>query len=553
MKMMNNKTSLALAVAAALGVMSQQASAVIKLNFDSTSDTSGYVTSSAPAVPRTSGAIILTGPMLFAAEQSGESSLGLNSIYAASANKAGIVWADGDLSVAIPVPSSYAVVGVKTMFIKVALTGGAKFYAEPYLVCPNKTAGATPNTLANTTTATDMASAGDGATIIATKGGLISTATSPAAGKATAVFNIVSGLTTIATGFCTLTFALPADVSTTTMVTAYTVGNRGDIGMNVEVGYTQGGAPATALVSGTIIKFVPKLKATVTASEFGNVVSPVVIDVKQASKKFVAAGAAVTQSVATLGSIRVTSATTAILVRAATLSASDTTASVIMNTGTVTINGALLAGVQNVTLHKVASCGTLSTAPAGVPSTSTGGGGNVTIAGISIGELAAGLNICTTVPGTTTLNGGQLTAVLTGGDVTNFAPTLGPEGNLVNVGINGARVRILQIPSSTNTDLAFIRFYNTSSQNTIVRGTLYGMDGKVIGTENSVLFDALKSNDVEVLDAAKLQTKIGATSPWTGKAWLLVQAEVEPASFKVQGLLRTPANILVNLSTDALN
>jgi prepilin signal peptidase PulO-like enzyme (type II secretory pathway) len=79
------------------------------------------------------------------------------------------------------------------------------------------------------------------------------------------------------------------------------------------------------------------------------------------------------------------------------------------------------------------------------------------------------------------------------------------------------------------------------------------MDGKVIGTENSVLFDALKANDVEVLDAAKLQAKIGATSPWTGKAWLLVQAEVEPASFKVQGLLRTPANILVNLSTDALN
>lgn len=550
MKMMNNKTSLALAVAAALGVMSQQASALIKLDFKST-DVSGYA-GAGPAVPI--GAV--TGPMLFAAEQTGETTMAINNLYVTAAAAAGVVWNDGDLSVAIPVPSSYSVVGVKTMFVRVALTGGAKFYAEPYLVCPNQTAivvAPVAHTFANVLSA-NFTSAGEGAAAIAGSYGLISTATTPAAGKATAVFNIVSGLTTVASGYCALTFAPGVIAAAGAMLTAYTVTTRGDIGMNVEVGYTQGGAPATAIVSGTIIRFVPTLKSVVAATDIAGTAPTVTIDVKQASKKFVPAGTLVTQTVAVLGSIKTVSAQTAGTVRVATLSGYDTTASVIMTTGTVTISGELLAGVQNITLNKGPLCTNPSSAPAGVPSS-----GSVTIAGIPQSELsaflaaAAGLNICATVAGTTTLNGGQLTAVLTGGNVANFTPDLGPSGNLVNVGINGARVRVLQVPSSTNTDLAFIRFYNTSSQDTIVRGTLYGMDGKAIGTENSVLFDALKSNDVEVLDAAKLQAKVGATGPWTGKAWLLVQAEIEPASFKVQGLLRTPANILVNLSTDALN
>jgi hypothetical protein len=79
------------------------------------------------------------------------------------------------------------------------------------------------------------------------------------------------------------------------------------------------------------------------------------------------------------------------------------------------------------------------------------------------------------------------------------------------------------------------------------------MDGKVIGTENAVLFAALKANDVEVLNAAALQTKVGASAPWTGRAWLMVQAEVDITAFRVQALMRTPAagGVLINMSTDA--
>jgi len=550
MKMMN-KTSLAIAVAAALGIASQQAAAVIKLNFQ-TGDATGYVDApgaTAPAVPIAA----VTGPMLFAAEETGESSLGVKNLYATVGAAAGIVWNDGDLSVAIPVPSSYSVVGVKTMFVKVTLTGGAKFYAEPYLVCPNQQTAAGAATFASVLSG-GFTSAGEGSTAIAGGSGLISTANNtPVAGKATAVFNIVSGLTTIASGYCALTFASPAIAAAGAALTAYTVTTRGEIGMNVEVGYTLGGAATTAIVSGTIIKFVPKLKGVVTAYDRGGAAAAVTIDVKQASKKF--SGASPT--VGFLGHIRVTSATTAGLVRVSTLSATDASASVIMSTGTVTINGALIAGVQNITLYQSgaagATCTVPSTAPAGSPSVTTGGGGNVTISSIPIGELTAGLNVCANIAGTTTLNGGQITALLAGGGMTNFTTSLGSESNLVNVGINGARVRVLQIPGVGNTDQAFIRFYNTGNTDAIVRGTLYGMDGKMLSGDNVELFNTLKANDVEVLDAAKLAAKMNITTPWTGKAWLLVQAEIEPASFKVQALLRTPANILVNLSTDALN
>jgi prepilin signal peptidase PulO-like enzyme (type II secretory pathway) len=67
------------------------------------------------------------------------------------------------------------------------------------------------------------------------------------------------------------------------------------------------------------------------------------------------------------------------------------------------------------------------------------------------------------------------------------------------------------------------------------------------------LFDALKAHDVEILDAAKLAAKVGASAPWTGRAWLMVQAETAPELLKVQALVRSPTGILINLSTDAVD
>ena len=124
-------------------------------------------------------------------------------------------------------------------------------------------------------------------------------------------------------------------------------------------------------------------------------------------------------------------------------------------------------------------------------------------------------------------------------------------GNIALVGRNGTVVRVLNIPNSTGADRAFIRFYNTSTQPVVVTGTLYGQDGKEIGTKGAKLFDPLQSNDTKTLDSAALMAKVGATAAWTGRAWLMIQAPISADMFKVQALVRTANGTLTNVSSDA--
>jgi len=566
MKMMN-KTSLAVALAAAMvGYLPQQAGAVIKLV-----DT----TSMEPAATPNAGAV--GGAVKLAAEQTGESTLYVSSIYGTSAD----VW-DGDLSVHLTnMPTYYSVSGTKTLFVRTTLTNGAKFASEPSLVCANAHVSAVPaNSVSGTFASAMDANSGysgmgiSGAAVIyvataslavesvMTALTVLVAPTIAATNKATATFNFMSGATTTSSG-CLLTFIhvtanmTTAGTTTTNRVTALSVTTRQDIGMNVEVGFIQGGAITTAVFSGTIIKFVTALKVNYLTS------AAVTIDVKQASKKFAAGGGAVSITQAVLGGILVSALAASTNYRLATFPIAESTAGAIMATGSLTIAGNLLAGASSVDVYSGTACAgdklvsQIPTAPA-----SGGSVNSVTLTNIAITQLvdttSPGVSVCATVPGTTTLNNGQITATLTGGGVTNFTPDFATNGNLANVDINGVRVRVLNIPPpSTNPgdDQVFIRFYNTSSQEAVVRGTLYGMDGKMIGSENVVLFSPLKGNDVEALSAAALALKIGGgTTPvpaWTGRAWLLVQAEAERSSFKVQALVRSPTNTLINLSTDA--
>lgn len=555
MKMMN-KTTLAVALAATMGVYLPEVGAVVKLN--ETPLTTG------PALA--TNAISVGGAVVLAAEESGESTMAVHSYYASSTPYTRF---DGDLSVLIPVPAGYSVAGTKTLFVRVTLTGGAKFAAEPKLICPNQLSGAA--TLASEigsfvsigvgTDKQHLASAGDTTTDVLAASGLFSVPTIAALGKTTATFNIVSGLTTTQSG-CIVTFTHSGNAAG--FIPAYTVTTRGDVGMSVEAGYIQGAVAVTSVVSGVFMTFKTALKAVITATEVvapgSTVVSPVVtIDVKQASKKFVDDAGTVALG-ATLGGIKVVSAYDSTKIRLAS-SASKfadivALAPYIMATATVTIAGPLVAGVKSVGLYRGTECTNVSIVPLATPSTTTGGG-NVVLNNIPVDSAVNGLNICAEIDGNTTLNNGQLTAVLTGGGKTNFTPDLGAETNIANVGINGARLRVLNIPASNNADQVFIRFYNTSSQDTIVRGTLYGQDGKMIGSDNMMLFNPLKANSVGILDATKLATIAGGgTTPvaaWTGRAWLLVQAELDKDSFKVTGLVRTPTGVLVNLSSDATN
>jgi len=557
MKMMN-KTSLALAMAACLGIASPHALAVIKLVPD------GSVGDPA-ADPNDAD---LGGPVLLAAEQSGEATLYITTINNTQAN----VW-DGDLSVHLTkMPTNYTVTATKTLFARISLTGGAKFASKPVLVCANTDFSAAAANIGTFAGAGDY-SAGwvaDGVKVIATASIAAEVVQAASAillepsqggdGKTTATFTFMSGTTTNASG-CIVTFIhkVANDVSTgaspTTVnrVTAFSIGTRQDIGLNVEVGYVQGGLVTTAVFSGTIIKFVTALKANYTTS------GAVTIDVKQASKKFAAGNnGAVTVTQAVLGGISVSASELGETIRLASYPLAESNAAAVMATGTITVSGPLLAGVKSVAIYDDETCdGTNlgSQIPATSTSGSSGATDSLTILGIKIGDIIdtdGGVSVCADVGGNTTLNNGQITATLLGGGVANFVPDF-EGGDLVKVDINGVRLRVLNIPPATDADQAYIRFYNGSSQDAVVRATLYGMDGKRIGGDNVTLFSPLKGNDVEVLSAATLAQKIGEGTPvtWTGRAWLLVQAEADPTAFRVQALVRSPTNTLINLSTDA--
>jgi len=541
MKMMNNKTSLALAVATALGVVSPQALAIVKI----ASDTTTVAMPVSNYLPGNIGSAVK-----FATEQNAESTLALMSGYSAI-NKP----LAGDLTAAIPVPAAYEVTSAKTLSIQVTLTNGAKFAVEPNLVCPHN--GYISALLDNTRMATTVNA---NPALIASA--LIVTAASAGVpinvvNKSTATFNIPAGFTITNEGVCLLTVAPNgiASIANSAMVTAYIVGAKGTVDINVATTFIQGGVTATTSTAGSLLKFTTALKAVIDVKDIGGNIPTVTVDVKQGSKKFEAGATNIVSTTqATLGSVRLTSANVNATIRIASASAGGWDATSLMTTGTITISGALMATVQGVTLFPGISGCVGTPAGAGTPTTTTGGGGNVTITNVAVGALTAGLNICATVDGTKVLNAGQLSAVLVGGGADKFVPDLGAGSNIAEVKINGARLRVLNIPASDAADLAYIRFYNTSSQDIKVIGTLYAPDGTVLGTPDTVLFNPLKANDVEVLDAAKLATKLNIASPWKDKrAWLMVQAEVDRTMFRVQALIRSPSGALINMSTDTTN
>jgi hypothetical protein len=181
-------------------------------------------------------------------------------------------------------------------------------------------------------------------------------------------------------------------------------------------------------------------------------------------------------------------------------------------------------------------------------------------AAAAAGDAGSGIDICMQVNGSSSIPKGMISFSLEATDLgsPSYTPNLTVVSpTLVNVVKNGASIKVLNIPSPTNaTDAPFIRVYNMGSAKAKVKGTLYSQGtndsantggGSVLGTPDAVLIDSLAPNAVGVLDVAALAKAFGVTD-WPGRAWLQIESDIQ--SVRVQALVRAggPGGTLVNLS-----
>ncbi len=560
-----NKKTLVLAIAAAMGVIPVVEAAALK----------------APLGKLPNGTAV-NGPIYTPAE-SKENSVSYYIVYDSDITAAtGVVsgaTADsafsalgGDLSAYVYTMPGYAVRASegKSLQVKVTLTGGAKFVRAPSLICIHSGAAGGAAVLAGIASADSK------------WGGLTQLpAANVALAAATTIYriptsNLTPGLNSYniplpdgftlsqgGSGACLLSFTAAAatlaaaDLGANSALTLPAAAS--DVSLNVDVTYDDFFTKVTKSTAISMISFV-----TAYAAKFTQAVNPPTIDVASLSKKFLVG--ATTQYLGQVIADRVPNADgTARTWRNASglaLSATD-----IVSAASITISGPSIATLSKVSLTSAAQgsaqCSTmiLEAAPAAV---SGGASDSVTIAigaassgygALVTGNVAQthdGFNVCLVAEGNTKqMEPGYVTITVNGiTTVGGKVVELGSSSSDFQVKRNGTVVRVLNVPGDPKDPYRVnIRMYNTSNQaiNDII-GSLYGVDGKPI-SEKIVLASSLAPNNVKLLTSDSLATLVGKT--WTGRAWMIIQAPVDPSGFKVQVLIKQPSGVLANISTDA--
>jgi len=487
----------------------------------------------------------------------------------------------GHLDAYIYTIPGYPVSANKTLVVKVALTNGATFADKPYLVCPMSGGAASVSAITYANVGATDSFAND----LLTNAAKSAYSISPSSYSATMTaisFEFPQGFATPAyeSGACLLTYSANLKLAAATVapaVTAYLPAIKGksfgqDVSMNVTVTYQDLFNSASTVTTIPIIKPVTALK--VEAFKFAEVSTSAAyaqIDVKKLSKEFIDKSNN-NSNIAFAGELQISPGTAMSLLRAASgrlLSAAD-----ILTTATITISGPTVASLSKISFVKganpvncagtvhgdavpstpVAASGTASSSSsngeAKVSFISTSDGYRELLGAVTAGATYEGLHVCLVGTGSNVMSEGPLTVTIMGSK--SSAETELGTGELVTVTKNGTVVRVLNIPGVKSADRGFVRFYNTGNQEFAVSGTLYGEDGKPIGTEGMVLFASLKPNDVKVLDRAALEALAG-NKTWDGRAWLMIQAPISSNSFKVVATVRSANGVLTNVSSDAMD
>jgi hypothetical protein len=117
---------------------------------------------------------------------------------------------------------------------------------------------------------------------------------------------------------------------------------------------------------------------------------------------------------------------------------------------------------------------------------------------------------------------------------------------------NGTSVKVLNLPAPDDTsETVNIRIYNMSSNETKVYGTLYDMNGAIVGSKSNAELATVPANGVKVINAKSIGSVLGVTT-WTGRGWL--QLEGDAQGIRVQALAytgqpsATGARTIINMS-----
>jgi len=559
-----NRKTLILAIAAGMGIIPVAG-----------------VFAAVPATPlgKDPGATTVVGPINTPAE-SKENSASYNIVYddatlADAKATVPIVVGDtvnkgGDLNTYIYTMPGYVVKAAETksLTVKVTLTGGAKFVKAPYLICVHSGDANSPAAGVKAVLWGDIKPSPVAPISVvnaATAYKIPTTNTTP--GLASYNFYFPEGFTVTekGSGACLLAFsALPtmaagdaALVPALTLPAAAT-----DVSLNVDVIYDDFFTKQTKSTAISMLSFTTAYKA-----EFDKAKTIPTIDVAALSKKFLLG------STTEFGGHVIVNATKDALNVAKEFrnaSGFGLSAANVVSAVSLTFTGPPIATLSKVSLNSAnvanSFCTTkiLDASPAAV----SGGSSDTITVSIPFGTSAYGTlvsanagilthdgtNVCLVVDGTKIMSEGYVSITVNGitadgGKVVELG-TSPPD--FIRVKRNGAVVRVLNVPGDPKDPFRVnIRMFNTSNQTVNnVLGTLYGVDGKVIA-DGVVLAASIAPNNMKLITSDSLLTLSGKT--WTGRAWMIIQAPVDPSGFKVQVLMKQPSGVLSNLSTDAID
>ena len=423
----------------------------------------------------------------------------------------------------VPVMGGKTISSTAPYFVVITLKEGAKFTGNNVTLKCNYATGADVLAVADTPAA--------------------------AAGGTVAAFKLESGSTygQLTASTCKLSFASPA----------FTLASgKKDYGISVVSRHLDPSESVSATQSGTLVTFTQGLQLSTSAGE-------VTVDVTSPSlSKYFQSGGTVQTDLytANLGLIRYAGVEGVNTISAAVISTNEADAiSKYLSSVTIMVSGAPLAAVQTTAatpLSPIAKAGIFlsntidcSDSAAGALINASGVQATFTVPAAKV-AAGADINVCMLANGISIIDRGIVSFTISAAADGTHKPNVGiVDPTLSKVVKNGTSIKVLNVPGPTNTERAFIRFYNMGTFSGKVFGTLYGTDGKVIGTPSAMLIDSLAKESVKMIDSVGLAKALGVseTVGWPGRAWLQIESEIK--GLRVQALVRSGGGtVLMNMS-----